>query len=194
MNVLQQSSVKESAQLRAAGLEPAQAGLVRAAVAARFDQAASHYQCEFAVPPVRFDLIGGTAGMHCVRGQTMWLRFNPWLFARYWEDSIENTVAHEVAHAVVWQRTRGRRVPPHGAAWREVMALFGADASVTCRYDLEGIPCRMQQRYFYRCECREHAISAVRHNRIRKGLARYHCRYCRGALLPLGRSSHSPLR
>jgi len=175
---------REPQRLRIAGLDADQAVQVRAEVAERFQQAALHYAVGFCVCPVRFDLSGGTAGMHCVRGSSSWLRFNPWLFARYWEDSLRNTVAHEVAHAVVWQRFPRRRLRPHGAEWRSVMALFDADDRVTCNYDLSDVPQRRQQRFAYWCGCREHAVSAVRHNRMERGQGSYHCRYCRERLRP----------
>jgi len=177
-------SGREAATLAHAGLNEARAQRVREEVANRYAEAGSYFGQCFVVPPVRFDLRGGTAGMHCVLRGTSWIRFNPWLFVRYWDDSLGNTVPHEVAHGVVWQRFPRRRVRPHGAQWREVMALFGADDRVTCDYDLADIPRRAQQRFPYTCACREHALSAVRHFRVQRGTSRYCCRYCSQPLSP----------
>jgi SprT protein len=55
----------------------------------------------FDLIPVSFDLMGRTAGMYRVRNGQRVIRYNPWLFARYFEDNLANTVPHEVAHYVV---------------------------------------------------------------------------------------------
>jgi len=131
---------------------------------------------------VTFDLVGGTAGMFRARDGRSEIRYNPWIFAKYWDENLADTVPHEVAHFVVFE-TRGRRRPrPHGAEWRSWMEFFGADASVTFDLDLSGIPRRAQRTHPYLCDCREHALSSTRHNRVQKGTGSYLCRYCKGPL------------
>lgn len=130
---------------------------------------------------VDFDLTGTTAGLFEVHGKAVRVRYNPWIFARYYRDSLDNTVPHEVAHFVVHQRYR-RRMKPHGAQWRAVMADFGANPEVTFRYDLSGIPTRRQRVHRYLCGCREHELSSTRHNRVQRGAARYACVSCAGPL------------
>jgi SprT protein len=39
---------------------------------------------------------------------------NPWAFL--------TTLLHEVAHAAAWERSRGRRLPPHGPHWQETFS------------------------------------------------------------------------
>ena len=146
-------------------------------------------QC-FEAIPVLFDLRGRAAGMYVVSGRGRKLerkiRYNPWLFAKYFEDNLRDTVPHEVAHYVVEQLygrgTRRNRVLPHGAEWRSVMAAFGADNSVTTNFDLTGIPQRQQRTVSYRCDCREHQLGIRRHNKVVRSNARYLCRYCGSAL------------
>ena len=112
------------------------------------------------------------------------IRYNPWLFGKYFEDNLRDTVPHEVAHYVTEQlygRGNGRSgsgVLPHGQEWRSVMAAFGADDSVTCQFDLSGIPRRRQKTVDYRCHCREHQLGVRRHNKVERGLASYLCRHC----------------
>ena len=56
------------------------------------------YGQTFEAVPIDFDLSGRCAGMYQVRGSMRRIRFNPWLFAKYYQDSIGDTVIHEVAH------------------------------------------------------------------------------------------------
>jgi len=134
--------------------------------------------------PVRFDLYGTTAGMFKYCGDNKCLRFNPWIFARYFEENLRDTVPHEVAHRVVHEIHGARGVRPHGREWRALMAVFGADPAVTFERDLTGIPRRRQARHAYRCACSVHQLSTTRHNRIRRGAAQYQCRRCGDRLRP----------
>ena len=159
-------------------------------------KAADIYQQSFPAIPVRFDLKGKTAGMYRVRmsaskgiirralGRDLTvpvekvIRFNPWLFAKYPEDSWANTVPHEVAHYIVDCLYGMRTIRPHGKEWQSVMANFGAPAVVRANYDLSDIPVRQVKRYTYQCQCREVLLSSYRHRKIINGLQRYRCRDC----------------
>lgn len=132
----------------------------------------------FPVPPIRFDLRGATAGMYKVRGSSRIIRFNPWVFAKYYSDSLETTVPHEVAHYLADMVYGLRHIRPHGPEWKAIMAHFGADDSVTTRYSMEGIPRRTVRRFHYRCGCGGQPLTAYRHNRIVRGEAVYWCRLC----------------
>lgn len=132
---------------------------------------------------VLFDLGGRAAGMYRVHGGRRVIRYNPFLFAKYFEDNLAVTVPHEVAHYVTDMRYGIRNVRPHGAEWREAMALFGADPAVTCNYDLDGIPVRVQRRFSYRCRCTRHQLTTRRHNRVSRGEMRYFCRRCGAELV-----------
>lgn len=128
--------------------------------------------------PVTFDLRGRASGMYRVQGKQRQIRYNPWIFSAYYEDCLASTVPHEVAHYladVVWGL---RNIRPHGGEWKGIMAAFGADASVTSNYSLEGIPQRRTARFSYRCACNTHQLGAQRHGRILSGRAVYRCRRC----------------
>ena len=133
---------------------------------------------EFELPPVMFDLQGRAAGMYRVHKTRRQIRYNPYIFRKYFTDNLANTVPHEVAHYVTDMLYGLRNVRPHGTEWQAVMHKLGAEPSVTCRYDLAGIPLRRQRRFSYRCDCSSHAISTVRHNRVQRGLGNYVCRRC----------------
>lgn len=141
------------------------------------------YQHALADVHIRFDLSGSSAGMFKVAGGTNIIRYNPWLFAKYFSENLSGTVPHEVAHFAVHCHYR-RRVKPHGPEWLALMQAFDADPSVTCNFDLSGIPRRQQRRYNYRCDCRLHEVSARRHNTMLRGKGRYQCLQCKGELTP----------
>ncbi|MEZ5556672.1 SprT-like domain-containing protein [Haliea sp.] len=148
------------------------------------EQAALLLQRSLPQPAVLFDLRGGTAGMFRVQRGLCSIRYNPWIFARHFQENLQHTVPHEVAHYAVHVHYPNRRLKPHGPQWRRMMQLFGVPPKVTFDLALDGVPMRRQQRHPYHCGCREHAVSTVRHNRMREGRARYLCRYCKGALVP----------
>lgn len=131
---------------------------------------------------ISFDLTGRAAGMYRVQRRQRLIRYNPYIFARYFEHGLQTTVPHEVAHYVT-DRIHGLgRIRPHGVEWQTVMRALGAEPRVSARFDLQGIPQRQQRRFEYRCECTVHQLTTCRHNKIISGKARYHCRLC-GSLL-----------
>jgi SprT protein len=137
---------------------------------------------EFDYIPVYFDLKGRTAGMYKVAGRgrriQRQIRYNPWIFAKYYENNLTVTVPHEVAHYLVDCVHGLRKVRPHGNEWKAVMNAFGVDSRATSTFDLEGIPTRRQQQVDYRCGCKEHQLGIRRHNKVSRGEANYLCRYC----------------
>ncbi len=136
--------------------------------------------------PVLFDLSGRTAGMYrVVRGEPQ-IRYNPYLFAKYYDENVNTTVPHEVAHYLTDAVYGYRNVKPHGRQWQNVMRLLGANDAVRCDFDLEGIPMRRYRRFRYVCRCRSHELTSVRHNRVQRRLARYFCRACQMELMPAG--------
>lgn len=146
------------------------------------DLGGKHFGRVFDPVPVLFDLKGRTLGMYKIHQRKRVIRFNPWICAKYFDDSLATTVPHEVAHYLTDVLYGLRNIRPHGPQWKALMAVFGADASVTARYSLEGVPQRVIRRIDYRCACRDHQLTIHRHNRIRAGKATYHCRTCGGPL------------
>jgi SprT protein len=135
-------------------------------------------ECELPPLPVAFDLKGRAAGMYRVRNEQRQIRYNPYIFGKYFDDNLANTVPHEVAHYITDMLHGIRNVRPHGTEWQAVMHKLGAEPSVTCHYNLEGIPLRRQRRFSYRCACSSHTISTVRHNRVQRGFGNYVCKRC----------------
>ncbi|MDF1528408.1 MAG: SprT-like domain-containing protein [Sedimenticola sp.] len=130
---------------------------------------------------IKFDLTGKAAGMALFPHRaTPVIRFNALLLTENQEDFLKRTVPHEVAH-VIARNFFGKRIKPHGPEWREVMHLFGAEASRCHNYDVSRSTRRKLKRFNYRCECRTHELSSIRHNRVLQG-QRYHCVKCKQPL------------
>lgn len=164
-------------------ITPAQQQQVLRATTATLQQASELLGKSFAPIPVRFNLSGRAAGMYRVKQHEREIRYNPYLFFKYFDDNLANTVPHEVAHYVVDCCHGFKNVRPHGVEWRELMLMLGVEPTVTCRYDMSDIPQRRQRRIEYHCGCRAHQLSTIRHNRVQRGEARYHCKACRNALV-----------
>jgi len=147
-------------------------------------QAAEYYGLRLKPIHVLFDISGSAWGYYVRNNKQQFIRYNPWLFAQYFTEGLNDTVPHEVAHYIVDVRYR-RRCKPHGPEWREVMQFFGIDKPrATARYSLDGIPVRRQRRHIYHCGCQTHEISSTRHYRIQRGI-KYACRLCGGYLGPV---------
>ena len=157
---------------------------------ARFvDLAAQVLEYPFASIPVHFDLSGTTAGMFRVSGKECCIRYNPWIFAKYFPENLAGTVPHEVAHYIVHTLYPRKRTKPHGLEWQAVMSVFDADPDVTFDLDLRGVPQRRQRSHPYNCGCQQHEVSTTRHNRMQKRRTVYLCRQCNGTLLYAGQSA-----
>ncbi|MEM7196662.1 MAG: SprT-like domain-containing protein [Pseudomonadota bacterium] len=133
---------------------------------------------------VSFDLRGRTAGMFRVKDGVREIRFNPWIFSEYFEENLNETIPHEVAHATNYVLHGTRGVKPHGAEWKRIMMDFGVEPRVTCEFRLDKVPQRKVRRYDYRCACTAHQLTAYRHNKITRRQACYVCKFCRTTLYP----------
>ena len=153
-------------------------------------QAAELFDLKTGEVEITFDLKGRSAGMYRVKNvkgrifmrQQREIRYNSYIFAKYFEDSFTTTIPHEVAHYVTDIIYGLKNIRPHGKEWKAVMQAFDADDSVTANYDLSGIPLKKQTLFTYQCECREHRISSIRHNKIKKRRYRYYCTHCKQKL------------
>lgn len=146
-------------------------------------QAEAIFSRRFERVPVLFDLKGRATGMFKILGKQCFIRYNPWIFSKYYEENLRDTVPHEVAHYIVHEVYPRRGTKPHGWQWRELMARFGADAGVTFDRDLDGVPQRSQRSHRYFCGCQVHEVSTTRHNRVQRRRVRYHCCTCDGLLV-----------
>jgi SprT protein len=134
-----------------------------------------------------FNLKGRAAGMYRVKQnllcQKREIRYNPYLFAKYFDDNLNTTVPHEVAHFISDIIYGLRNIKPHGREWKEIMLAFDAEPAVTASYDLTGIPQKNLNFFTYQCGCGDRQLSSIRHNRIQKQRYQYYCKVCRQTLL-----------
>ncbi|MFW2372267.1 MAG: SprT-like domain-containing protein [Gammaproteobacteria bacterium] len=146
--------------------------------------AEKRYDCQLPRIPLQFNLKGRASGMYVVRHTERYFRFNPYLFAKYFDEALLSTIPHEVAHYVTDVLYGLNNIKPHGIEWQSVMRDFGVEPRVTGRYDLTGVPVRRQRRFSYSCACMSHQVSSSRHNKIRTGKTAYFCRKCGDPIVP----------
>ncbi len=141
-------------------------------------RANTFFNTRYKTPAILFDLTGRAAGMFRVTTGHAEIRYNPFIFAKYFADNLAETIPHEVAHYIAFKMNLRRRILPHGKEWKKVMAVFGVEANRTCQYDFSGVPVRRQQRFPYRCSCTQYEFTTRRHNQVIKGKGFYTCRRC----------------
>ncbi|MCK5395745.1 MAG: SprT-like domain-containing protein [Gammaproteobacteria bacterium] len=150
------------------------------------DQATNLFGVKDTGVEIVFNLKGRTAGMYRVKCKIIQhkreIRYNPFIFSKYFDDNFKTTIPHEVAHYISDLIYGLRNIKPHGKEWKEIMQAFNADATVTANYDLTGIPQNNKTLYTYECGCREHQIGAIRHNRIKNQHGKYICSLCKQTL------------
>lgn len=128
---------------------------------------------------IHFNVSGAVWGYFVRRRAERYLRYNPFLFEKHFQEGLRDTIPHEVAHYMVDYGYPRKRLRPHGPEWRHVMSLLGVDnPSATHSTDLTGITQRRQRRFEYQCRCKTVQLSATRHNRIQSGQASYRCPRC----------------
>jgi SprT protein len=165
-------------------LSDAQQAQIVATTRAYIDRANAAFGLQLPPLPIHFDIHGSAWGYYVRKGDKRWFRYNPVLFARHFDEGLNDTIPHEVAHYVVDGRYR-RRCQLHVPEWQRVMRHFGIDQPrATHRTSLEGLTIRRQRRFIYYCDCGEVPLSATRHNRILRHGARYVCRRCGQAVSP----------
>lgn len=145
--------------------------------------AAEYYNRSFKEIPVLFDLTGRAAGMYRIKAGQRVIRYNPYVFAKYFDDNFTETIPHEVAHYVTDMLFGLKKIRPHGNEWKSVMEVFGVAANRTASYDLSGLPVRKHQIFIYHCGCQDFELTSRRHNKIVRGTGHYMCRDCGGKLL-----------
>ena len=150
------------------------------------ERAARHFGAKLVAPEIRFDLRGKTAGqLRTTDGSSFLIRYNAQLLERHPQQFLSRTVPHETAHLVAFNLF-GSRILPHGREWRAVMKALGAPAERCHSYATEGLQTRHLRRYPYRCACRTHELTSIRHNRIRSGQV-YLCKQCGRPLEPIAK-------
>lgn len=143
-------------------------------------RAADRLGCRLPECRVRVDLEGLAAG-RCLVGYSggapaVVLRFNAKALTEAWllEDTLAETVPHEVAHGAIgiWARQQRRRVRPHGPEWLDLCRALGGSGRTTHALPLRRA--RRHREYEYRLDDgRCIWLGPVQHRRLQGGRARY---------------------
>ncbi len=91
------------------------------------------------------------------------ISLNPRL-ADHGTDEIDRTLRHELAHLLAQFRAGRRRIPPHGAAWREACSDLGIPGEARCHtlpFEIRRLP----RRYNYKCPSCARDFPRVRKHR-----------------------------
>jgi SprT protein len=152
------------------------------------------------IPEIRYDTTGKTAGWANWNNGNPYIRINPILFNENVEETINQTVPHEVAHIVVsevWKDCQrmvrgyfGRRfrraIAPHGHQWKSVMYTFGVRPDRCHNMDVTTVQKIRNTRHFlYKCNCQEHTVGLTLHRRALMG-KKYKCKQCGSPIVYLG--------
>jgi SprT protein len=133
---------------------------------------------------VKINLKGSRLIGQCIKeGRKSYLiRLHIKLLREFGQKYIKDVLTHEFAHAV--QMELFAKSKPHGREWKSVMeSLSGAPYKKSnINYSLKND--RIFKTYRYKCDCQEHLITSIRHNKIIRGSSVYKCKKC-GQILEL---------
>lgn len=147
----------------------------------------AHLNHDYELPTVTYELRGRTAGYAWYQENRIDL--NAQLLIKYTEDMVNDTVPHEYAHLVSYQRY-GNKGTGHGHYWQGVMWQLGLKPTRCHQY--ETTPARQTQKFKYVCACAKGfcELGMTRHKRTQAGKTWYICSHCNtrlSTLLPIER-------
>jgi len=115
----------------------------------------------------------------------MAIRLHRRALEEYGDDFINRTLVHEFAH--ILQYCNCSNSQPHGREFKMFMRLLGGSTKRCHSYNLRAlVPEKVRKTaktFSYKCQCRTHEISTIRHNRVLSGKATYCCANCNSQLV-----------
>lgn len=140
-------------------------------------------QCpDIEAPRVEYFTGRNAAGIACLEQNV--LKLHTVLLEKNEKVMLNDTIAHEVAHLVVFNLAEHGAVSwkaarSHGKDWKYVMRhWFKIEPKRRHNFAMHGAGGNRQRQWGYSCECDTYQISTTRHNRIISGRQTYHCRKC----------------
>lgn len=117
---------------------------------------------------------GGSAG-HCqarkVNGRTHYnLEFNTHAIAQDWDDMVNDTIAHEVAHMIDYA-IHGK-MHGHSRVWKRIAWSIGCTGNRCHTLDMSAVKRKRKKldRFIYEATCgTEVQLTKIRHNRLQSG-------------------------
>jgi SprT protein len=123
---------------------------------------------------VNYSIEGVVAGRATL--STSVLSFNSDLLMENVDSFIHNTVAHEVAHLIVYKKYPYAK-QFHGPEFRNVMRQLGASTATYHSYKVS------KNRIMYKCSCRDDIpLSKQKHNKIVNGIGNFFCTICKSKI------------
>lgn len=111
--------------------------------------------------------------------QTCLIEINSQMVENYPYEDVEKIVIHELAHIITYFMFGVEEGKAHGKQWKRVMELLDQTADRCHSFALT--PKRICKKFLYKCDCGDHLITSIRHNRSLKG-TKYFCNTCSGLL------------
>jgi SprT protein len=131
-------------------------------------------------PTIVYNLKGTKAGTASIQNV---IRLNPVLLEQNVDEFIQRTVAHELAHILSY-KLYGTLA--HDKYWKRVMVSFGVEPSRCHSYDVSNVQrAKHIKTFIYKCKCKEHIITSIRHNKIVKNGTKYSCCHCHTVIMPV---------
>ena len=115
--------------------------------------------------------LSSSAGL--ARLSSMTVSLNPRL--REFPSELDRTLRHELAHLVAFERTKRKRLPAHGAQWRQACAELGIPGETRC-HSLPFPRRNVVRPHIYRCPRCGFILRRVRRINSRRRLLA--CRDC----------------
>lgn len=142
---------------------------VLACLRTHLTQANNILNTNYKEPKVSYKPKGSVAGCAFL---TRWeIQLNSIMLNENGEKFINEVVPHELAHLITFQKFG--KVKPHGQEWQYIMSeIMKKEPKVTHNFNIK------RNEYVYICNCQEHYLSPIRHNKIRKNKTSYQCRKC----------------
>lgn len=121
---------------------------------------------------ITYNLRGKSAGQACTKGPTDYtLRFNREAIEKHWDDMVNNTIPHEVAHLIAWMVPH-LKAAGHNRQWKRLCVSLGGTGARCHSYGLTSA--RKKTKYVYVINGLQCAVGVIVHNRIQRG-RRYKC-------------------
>jgi len=180
-------------------VSPALEKAVREKIEATLDICRKKYNVALPAPVLKFRQCGRVAGYYqppqAFYGKPELLVINPDFFKNHYDDQMNVTVPHEVAHYVT-HHIFSNRVQTHGREWASVMRAIGLPPDRCHTFSLEGVKTRQVSKpYKYTCNCSVGVrwFTELKHKKHQSWMTAvgkgYRCKRCNANLTYLGRQS-----
>lgn len=135
----------------------------------------------FEFPTIIWRSMGNRGGCCNYRSNVIELNTD-YLKSKSWQDFLDETPLHELAHAISWQLFDARG---HKKVWKNVCYQLGLAGNRCHNYaPPEGVVAKYRKkRYIARCQCGNYyVVTSIIYNRMKKLGYIYTCRKCHGTL------------